>query len=383
MPKTKPNVFDDQDITASEFFSTHWQSSPYLFRNTSVNLDCLPDATDLFALAEQEGVQSRIVFSEDQHSYQAIYDEPEAWNDVAACHPTLLVSDIEKWFPSASQLLQWFPFIKSWRFDDLMMSFAPKGASVGAHTDHYDVFLVQVKGTRRWSWDDRPLPDSELVSDSELAVIADYHPQHTAELKPGDILYLPPEIPHHGISTSDDCLTCSIGLRAPADEEMLNAVVELITLHSAPSERFKDGVQSLQSNASIGRHEVNYLRQHLTDMSQMEDSALAELFGQVVTSYRLFDELPQEEDSPQSLDGCWQKSPFSIFAYHIHEPEADALTAELFVNGEVFVVSAFLPPLICDQQTFTLQAVKQQSPKPMNDLRVIRDLIDMQALIRT
>ena len=113
MPKNKPNVFDGQAIGASEFFQTHWQQAPYLFKQTGIDLSCLPDAEELFALAGTEGVQSRIVFTEDQRCYQAIYDEPDAWNEVAHHHPTLLVSDIEKWYPEARQLLAWFPFIKS------------------------------------------------------------------------------------------------------------------------------------------------------------------------------------------------------------------------------------------------------------------------------
>jgi 50S ribosomal protein L16 3-hydroxylase len=379
MPKTRPNVFDGQAITASEFFRTHWQRAPYLFQNTSLDLSCLPDATELFALAEQEGVQSRIVFSEDQRAYQAIYDEPEAWNEVAQHHPTLLVSDIEKWHPGALRLMDWFPFIKSWRFDDLMMSFAPKGASVGAHTDHYDVFLVQVKGTRQWSWDDEQLAEEDWVCDSELAVLNDYRPQHTAELKPGDILYLPPEIPHHGVSTSDDCLTCSIGLRAPADAELLTAVTELITQHSAASERFQDGVDQAEQDASIGHHEISYLRQQLVKLSQMDDAKLASLFGQVVTSYRLFDDQPLYDDDHPSLEGLWQRNPFSVFAYHPGEAGGQDT---LMVNGEVYIISAGLASIICDQPLIDLSQLKKASPSPMQDLRVIRELIEVQALIK-
>jgi len=236
MPKTKPNVFDGQNITANEFFKTHWQRSPYLFTGTDLDLSCLPDKNTLFRLAAQDQVQSRIIYTEDQRHYQAIYDEPDAWQQVAHHKPTLLVSDIEKWFPTALQLMDWFPFIKNWRFDDLMMSYAPVGASVGAHTDHYDVFLVQVQGTRQWSYDTEPLKHKKLVTESELAVIDNYHAQISHELKAGDILYLPPEIPHHGISTSDDCITCSIGLRAPAESELLTAVIETIAEKTQPTQ---------------------------------------------------------------------------------------------------------------------------------------------------
>lgn len=377
MPKTKPNVFDGQDISASEFFQAHWQRSPYLFTNTAINLTCLPDIEQMFELAGQQGVQSRIVYSEDQVRYHAIYDEPEAWEQVASFKPTLLVSDIEKWYPAAKQLMAWFPFIKGWRFDDLMMSYAPNGASVGAHTDHYDVFLVQVQGTRQWSFDDAPLDSCEMVEDSELAVIANYHPEHTYELKPGDVLYLPPEIPHHGISTSDDCVTCSIGLRAPSDAEFLTTAMELMVQGLPADQRFKDGINQLSADASIGPHEICYLRKHLIKMSQEDDITLAKLFGQVVTNYRVFDEVDCiENESASSITEQFQKSPFAVFAFH-HSTD----TSSLFVNGEVYSTSIFTAELICNQHVFDWHDIKTLSPDPNSDINVVKALIELQQII--
>ena len=383
MPKNKPNVFDGQAITANEFLKTHWQRSPYLFKNTTVDLSCLPDVSTLFEMAGIEGVQSRIIYTEDQHSYQAIYDDPEAWQEVSKMRPTLLVSDVEKWLPQAMDLMAWFPFIKSWRFDDLMMSYAPKGASVGAHTDHYDVFLVQVKGTRKWSYDQQPLTHTDWVDDSELCVIKNYQPQFTEELKPGDVLYLPPEIPHHGISTSDDCVTCSIGLRAPSDAELLNAVTELFTAELPEQARFKDAVESVDAQASITSHEINYLRQLLLQMAQSSDQRLAELFGEFITGYRLLDAYPEDEpiDSTNQKHNkksplLYQKNPFAVFAYHT----TSTTTAQLFVNGEVFSTSLIFAQNICDQSSFHLQTLKQQAIDPIGELRILNHLLDTSAI---
>ncbi len=375
MPKNQPNVFDDQAITANEFLTTHWQRSPYLFTQTSIDLSGLPDINTLFELAAIEDVQSRIVYTEDDIRYQAIYDEPDAWQDVKHQKPTLLVSDIEKWYPQAMALMDWFPFIKSWRFDDLMMSYAPAGSSVGAHTDHYDVFLLQVQGTRQWSYDKQPLVNFELVEDSELAVIDNYKAQETHELKAGDVLYLPPEIPHHGVSTSDDCVTCSIGLRAPSKAELLMAVTELASQHMAAADRFKDAVIDTAMDASIGPNEINYLRQQLQNLSQLDDKHLALLFGQFITSYRLFNEVPE---SQTSTDNGWlQKNPFAVFAYHINS-DSDAT---LFVNGEAFHTSVNLARRICDRSKFQLDDLKTQATNQMADHRLIQQLIATHALI--
>ena len=377
MPQNKPNVFDGQAITARDFLLKHWQQAPYLFTNTSLDLSCLPDQSALFGLATEPGVQSRIVFTEDERHYQAIYDDPDAWDEVADCKPTLLVSDIEKWHPSAGQLLHGFPFIKNWRFDDLMMSYAPTGASVGAHTDHYDVFLVQVQGTRQWAYDHQPLSDMQLVPDSELAVIDGYQPQVTHELKPGDVLYLPPEIPHHGIATSDDCLTCSIGLRAPSAAELLMGAAEQHAEQLAPQHRFRDAVTEPMADAAIGPHEVGHLRQLLQQLADTDDQTLARYFGQLVTGYRLLDEDPWDEVKPQHKPTGWQKSPFSVFAYH---PKT-ATEAQLFVNGEVFDCSLDLAQAICNQSSMRLDSLSVLGQDEVSTQRLIKQLIERQALI--
>ncbi len=226
MPNTKPNIFNNQAVSAEVFLKDYWQQKPLLFRQTGIALDDVPSQAELFSLAAEGGVQSRIIYTPDGKRYFALYDEPEAWSEVQKQQPTLLVSDIDKWWPKSINILSAFPFIKAWRFDDLMLSYAPTGASVGAHIDQYDVFLVQVKGRRRWSFDNQPLAELETVEDSDLAVLKDYKPQQTVDLSAGDILYLPPRIPHHGISLDDDCLTLSVGLRAPSAAELITAVAD-------------------------------------------------------------------------------------------------------------------------------------------------------------
>jgi 50S ribosomal protein L16 3-hydroxylase len=41
-----------------------------------------------------------------------------------------------------------FDFIPRWRFDDVMISYAATGGSVGPHFDYYDVFLLKVMGRK-------------------------------------------------------------------------------------------------------------------------------------------------------------------------------------------------------------------------------------------
>jgi len=371
MPNNKPNIFKGQAITAEAFLADYWQQRPYLFRHTDLPTDTVPSREQLFELANQDGVQSRIIYSRDQHAYQAIYDDPGAWPSVIDQHPTLLVSDIEKWWPQTLAILSALPFIKAWRFDDLMLSYAPEGASVGAHIDQYDVFLVQVKGQRQWSYDDAILTDFESVEDSDLAVIADYTPDNTEILSPGDVLYLPPRIAHHGISLDDDCLTLSVGLRAPSDAELVTAVADYVAQQYPESARLKDAGQEINATAAISEHEINHLRQQINRLQSLTDTELAHIFGRFISSYRLLDDIPEYSTS---ADGDkLQKNPADNFVYYA----IDKQQAYLYINGEQYTCSLTFARQLCDQ----LIIQRQQLMGSSQDQALFNELLAGQHLI--
>lgn len=340
------NLFANQPITAEEFLQRYWQKQPFLFQNTNLDLNCLPNQKQLFELAAKEDVQSRIIFSEDNTGFQAIYDDPEAWDDVSDLNPTLLVSDIEKWFPESLNLLQAFPFIKSWRLDDLMISYAPTGASVGAHTDHYDVFLIQMSGTRQWSYDDKPIESAELVTESDLLVLNNYQAKNTIELKTGDVLYLPPEIPHHGVSTSDDCMTCSIGMRAPSQAEMVMAFAEFIAARCDDKQRFTDQGQ-VDNNHAFDDKDIESFKQTILSAFNLEDNDWCQLFGAFFSEYRQLDTMV--ESFPEHK-GLWQKNPMVTFTFHIINDNC-----RMFIDGETFVCSPSFAKIICENTKFENQ----------------------------
>ncbi len=334
-------LFANQKITAEEFLQRYWQKRPFLFKNTNLDLSCLPSKAQLFELARQEDVQSRIIYTENSEGYQAIYDDPDAWDEVADLHPTLLVSDIEKWYPESNLLLKAFPFIKSWRLDDLMISYAPTGASVGAHTDHYDVFLIQVAGTRQWSFDNEPLKGGDFVDDSELSVLANYQAENSHELQAGDVLYLPPEVAHHGIATSDDCMTCSVGMRAPSQSEMVMAFAEFVAARCAENKRFKDQGQMPFQPQQFDAGDVAQFRNMITEACQLNDHDWQQLFGQYFSEYR---QLDLYQDPPADHCELWKKNPLYTFSYCVLKDDQ----AMLFVNGESFTCSLKLAQTICD-----------------------------------
>src|SRR6478609_2928336 len=136
---------------------------------------------------------------------------------------TLLVQGVNLHLPAGEALLRRFAFIPYARLDDLMISYAAPGGGVGAHADSYDVFLLQGEGRRRWRISRQR--DLDFVPGLPLKILADFRPTDEWILEPGDMLYLPPGVAHDGIAESE-CLTWSIGFRAPSDQELAHAFLD-------------------------------------------------------------------------------------------------------------------------------------------------------------
>ena len=137
---------------------------------------------------------------------------------------TLLVQAVNHHLPEAAELLSQFNFIPHARLDDLMVSYAITGGSVGPHIDSYDVFLLQGSGKRRWKINAHP--DLTLIDGLPLRILENFKAEQEWVLEAGDMLYLPPNIAHHGVSEDDDCMTYSIGFRVPKKQEVIEAFLE-------------------------------------------------------------------------------------------------------------------------------------------------------------
>jgi len=186
----------------------------------------LLDRDDLAGLACEEMVESRLIKGNadaaDWELLHGPFDET-SFSGLPHSDWTLLVQDTEKHYVPLQALIQQFDFIPQWRLDDLMISFAATGGSVGPHVDQYDVFLLQAEGRRRWqiatSFDPETLPDCPLN------VLRRFTAEQEWVLEPGDLLYLPPQVAHHGLAL-EPCMTWSIGARAPSAADLLQAYGE-------------------------------------------------------------------------------------------------------------------------------------------------------------
>ena len=209
---------------AHAFLRDYWQSAPLLIRQALPSYASPLSPNDLAALACEPDMQSRLVLKRGRQwlvehgPFDAVRFAKLPEKDW-----TLLVQGVDRRDPAVHALLKHFDFLPRWRVDDIMISYAVPGGSVGAHVDQYDVFLLQVAGTRRWQIDASTNPDCSFQAKPALKLLKHFKPTHDWLLGPGDMLYLPPGVPHHGVSQDSECLSFSIGFRAPSAQELLQA----------------------------------------------------------------------------------------------------------------------------------------------------------------
>lgn len=225
-------------LTARQFCRDYWQKKPLLVRDAFPGFTGLLSPDELAGLACEESAQSRLVRRRggryslengpfDEATFAALPDKN--W--------TLLVQGVNHFEPAAERLLQRFSFIPHARLDDLMVSYAPPGGGVGPHFDSYDVFLIQGQGHRRWEISSQR--DMDLVPDAPLRILSDFRPEQSWDLGPGDLLYLPPRYAHHGVAL-DECMTYSVGFRAPSAPELAAQFLSFLPDHLCAQGMYED-----------------------------------------------------------------------------------------------------------------------------------------------
>ncbi len=212
-------------MSAARFLREHWQKKPLLVRGAMPGLRDPRTPEELAGLACEEGVESRIVRERGGSAPWEVTWGPHPESTFATLPErgwTLLVQEVNRHVPEAALLLEPFAFVPNVRVDDVMVSYAAPGGSVGPHLDSYDVFLLQGQGRRRWLYNTRPTTDARFRKGLELRILESFRPDADAVLEPGDMLYLPPGFAHHGVAVTA-CLTYSIGFRAPGFGELWKA----------------------------------------------------------------------------------------------------------------------------------------------------------------
>jgi 50S ribosomal protein L16 3-hydroxylase len=229
-------------MPAKAFLRDYWQKRPLLIRGAFRDFRDPLTPNDLAGLACEELALARLVTHDSRRDRWTLRNGPFDETEFAKLPPrdwTVLVQDVDKWDADVADLLKHFGFLPDWRIDDVMVSYAVDGGSVGAHVDQYDVFLLQGVGQRRWQISTDPSAPRDFRDDADLKLLRKFAATHEWTLRSGDMLYLPPGVPHHGVAIGE-CLTYSIGMRAPSKSELLLDFAESLADSVAEEFRFCD-----------------------------------------------------------------------------------------------------------------------------------------------
>jgi len=288
-------------MAPEKFLRDYWQKRPLLVRNAFPGFVSPITPEDLAGLACEEAALARIVLHDRKRDRWELRNGPfaeESFPKLPKKDWTLLVQDVDKWDMDVRALLGAFRFLPAWRLDDIMVSFAAPGGSVGAHVDQYDVFLLQAHGHRRWQIDTDPAAAKDFRPDVELKLLREFTPDHDWVLAPGDMLYLPPGVPHHGVA-EDACLTFSVGMRAPSRAELMLDFVEELAAAVPEESRYADPDLTLPADP----HEIDEaafarVRAALSELQTLDEPALRRWFGRFITQYRAAGELARPARVP-------------------------------------------------------------------------------------
>lgn len=312
-------------LTVEEFLRDYWQKKPVLIRNAWPGFKPLLSAEELAGLSLEEEIESRIVQEEGPDEPWQVSTGPfseDTYQNLPKEKWTLLVQAVDQWIPEAADLLEHFRFIPSWRIDDLMISYAVNGGSVGPHYDQYDVFLLQAEGQREWRIGQMCSEQSAIVKGPKIRLLEQFDQTDSFVLNSGDMLYLPPKLAHYGIAQGE-CMTYSIGFRAPSVAELSQALADDISQHSSEDIRYHDADLKLQADTGLVSSEASQrLRELIADILNDEDR-LQNILGRLMTEPKYPDYLPdvlddiEWEDLAEELahSKTWRRAEFARFAF--------------------------------------------------------------------
>jgi 50S ribosomal protein L16 3-hydroxylase len=354
--KTKTPVIEVQarpglplGMPAATFLRDYWQKRPLLIRQAFTDFETPVQPEDLAGLACEETALARLISHDRATDGWTVRTGPFQEDDFPGMPDhdwTLLVQDVDKWDPDVRALISHFDFLPRWRMDDVMISFAATGGSVGAHVDQYDVFLLQAYGHRRWQIDASESikgkrPPLDFRPDVELKLLQRFKPTHDWVLAPGDMLYLPPNVPHNGVA-EDPCLTFSFGMRAPASAELISDYLDTLIADASEDIRYQDPDLTVPEDPNeIAAVDMQRVITALNAIRMNDPDRLGDWFGRFITTYRAAGEVmasgeaPTRDEIEAALAGGWAlgRHPWARLAWR-----RAARGARLYCSGLEFAL---------------------------------------------
>jgi 50S ribosomal protein L16 3-hydroxylase len=323
------------------FLRDYWQKKPLLIRNPWKSWENPLDPDELAGLACEDEVESRLIITKPKGWKVEHGPLAEARFAKLGKKPwTLLVQSVDHYVPEVAALIDPFRFVPNWRIDDVMVSYASDNGGVGPHYDQYDVFLIQGLGRRRWQVGGLCDATTALLPHDDLRLLAEFEAVEEWVLEPGDILYVPPRIAHNGVAVGDDCMTYSVGFRAPARSELIAHWCDELLDEMQEDDRYGDPNLSAQENpGEISAQAIKQLHDMVTEKLN-DRAAFARWFGQ----YNSVNKNPDVDMTPDQAIDTDQlrellgrglplyRNPASRFSFIRQAPKS----VQLFVDGECF-----------------------------------------------
>ncbi|KRG61807.1 transcriptional regulator [Stenotrophomonas humi] len=359
------------------FLRDYWQKRPLLIRGAFPDFESPLMPEDLAGLACEEGALARMVIHDRATDGWTLRTGPFQEEDFPGMPDhdwTLLVQDVDKWDPDVRALVPNFSFLPRWRMDDVMISFAATGGSVGAHVDQYDVFLLQGHGERRWQIDasesiNGKRPSLDFRPDVELKLLKKFKKTHEWVLGPGDMLYLPPNVPHNGVA-ENPCLTFSFGMRAPASAELISDYLDDLVAGADESIRYQDPDLKLQDDVNeIDDAAMKRVITALNAIRMNDPDRLGNWFGRFITTYRSAGDIlpsqpprsPEEVEAELANGGLLERHPWARTAWR-----RATRGASLYCSGHAFALSIKDAQLLAGAERLDAAAYAKLSAKGRN-----------------
>ncbi len=371
-------------IPVAEFLRDYWQKKPLLIRQAFPDYQAPLAPEDLAGIACEEGVLARLVKHDRKKDHYSLETGPfqeTMFPKLGKKDWTLLVQDMDKWDGDVRQLITAFNFLPRWRVDDVMISFAAPGGSVGPHVDQYDVFLLQAQGQRRWEIDADPKADKTFREKTELKLLENFKASNVWTLQPGDILYLPPGVPHHG-EAIDACMTFSLGMRAPSHAELLNDWADGLFERVSEDVRYADNdltpaKDSGEIDSATCERILAIFKQHVPDSKE----AAALFFGRFVTTYRTAMEIAPPPRTPKPEKVLERLGKGDVLVPHPFARWAwckDGREAILFVQGHCFSTTQALASTLAQAESMD---ASRFGDIPVSERGLIFELIERGYLV--
>ena len=315
-------------MDAAKFLQTYWQKQPCLIRQANEHFQSFLTKQDLIDLSYEDNVESRLVLENSGEYPWQVKHGPFCADDFAELpdsHWSLLLQNAEFHIAAAASFLKQFNFIPNWRIDDLMISFAAEHGSVGPHIDNYDVFLFQAVGRRQWSVNSNDFSEDDFIEGLDLRIIEQFKTEQEWVLEPGDMLYLPPGIAHHGVAL-EESITFSIGFRAPSSSELLGQYLEDMVEAKTP-DYYRDPGLSLSQHSGEISPEDSVRVAALFQSALPDDERLLDWFGKYITR------LPENFvlETPQNII---EEKDFYLKYQSVKRINKNNITRTAFIRGD-------------------------------------------------